>query len=46
MQLESCVPIDDMVSEPYWDELFLTMYALGLNLVGIPAIAPLAGFHP
>ena len=41
MTLEPQIRTDDTVLEPSWGDLLLTMYAVGLNLAGIAAVAPL-----
>lgn len=41
LKLEPDFRTDDTVLEPSWGDLLLTMYAVGLNLAGIPALAPL-----
>jgi len=41
MKVEPEIRTDDAVLEPSWGDLLLTMYAVGLNLAGIAALAPL-----
>jgi len=40
-KVEPDVRTDDTLPEPSWGDLLLTMYAVGLNLAGIAALAPL-----